>query len=66
MASTYPGMVDDIMDYESGQMSEDDIPGFFQRLVNSGAAWSLQGHYGRTAQQLIDAGIISAKGKPGR
>jgi len=30
----------------------------WQHLVNTGLAWRLQGWFGRTARQLIDAGII--------
>lgn len=48
--------VDMIMDYESGEMSKEQMLCFFQELIDSGMAWSLQGHYGRTAKQLIDAG----------
>lgn len=51
-----PDLVGKIMSYESGDMTEEEIVEFFQELIDSGTVWSLQGHYGRTAKQLIDAG----------
>ena len=33
----------------------------WQTLIDTGLAWQLQGFFGRTAQNLIDAGICSAK-----
>jgi hypothetical protein len=49
---------DDLMAYEDGSMSEEEVVDLFQRLVDNGMAWSLQGHYGRTAEALIAAGRV--------
>jgi len=51
--------VQDIIDYENGDMDFDRIVDMFQTLINTGYAWSLQGHYGRTAQSLIDDGYCT-------
>ena len=48
-----------IMTYEEGHMPEEEVTDFFQALVNSGLAWSLQEAYGRKAWSMIDAGEIS-------
>lgn len=50
-------LVGKIIDYESGEMSDEDTVEFFQYLIDTGLAWTLQGHYGRTAVALIDAGV---------
>ena len=50
--------VDDIIRYEDGQMTQDEIIAMFQKLVNSGLAWQLQGHYGRAARDLILSGDV--------
>ena len=42
--------------YENGELTEEEENEFFQELVNSGMAWKLQGHYGRTAVSLIEGG----------
>jgi len=49
-------MLDQIIRYENGEMEYDEITPFFQRLIDNGMAWSLQGHYGRTAARLIELG----------
>jgi hypothetical protein len=51
--------IDQIIAYESGDLSDDETISLFQSLVNSGLAWQLQGHYGRTAKALIDAGYVT-------
>lgn len=53
-----------ILAYELGELDEDETLGLFQDLVDSGLAWRLQGHYGRTASLLLDAGLITAPPDP--
>jgi hypothetical protein len=48
--------VQDIIDYENGEMDWDRIVDMFQKLINSGEAWTLQGSYGRMAMRLVDDG----------
>jgi len=49
--------VGEIMAFESGELSGEKTINMFQRLINSGAAWELQGFYGRMAFSLIKAGF---------
>lgn len=49
-----------IIDYESGALTDDEVIGGFQSLIDTGVVWSLQGHYGRTATYLIDHGYCKA------
>ena len=55
-------LVDRIMAYERGGMGQEEIVEFFQELVDDGLVWRLLGHYGRTADSLIEAGLV----RPGR
>jgi len=50
-----------IMSYEQGDLEEEEIIEGFQHLIDSGMAWSLQGHYGRTAVALIEAGLCQRR-----
>ena len=50
-------MIDKIIAYEEGSLSEEDTIALFQTLIDTGQAWTLQGHYGRQAHALIEAGL---------
>jgi hypothetical protein len=54
--------VSQIIAFEAGTMSDDDMVAFFQELIDDGSAWTLQGHYGRTAKALIDSGLCHERG----
>jgi hypothetical protein len=41
--------------------SEEQVLEAWQVLVDTGLAWQLQGWFGRTANQLIERGLINAK-----
>jgi len=49
-----------MMTYESGELDEVETIELFQHLIDSGLAWSLQGSYGRMANELIEAGVCNA------
>ena len=54
--------VEQLLAYEAGEMTPEQQIAFFQRLIDSGLVWQLQGHYGRTAAALIKAGRCTHKG----
>jgi hypothetical protein len=54
---TEKNQLDYIMQYESGELSDEETIKLFQYLIDTGLAWKLQEHYGRTATELIKAGV---------
>jgi len=55
-------LTDRIISYELGELDEDEVVSLFQELVDRGLAFTLQGHYGRTAVALIEAGLVEPGG----
>jgi len=51
-------MAAELIAYEAGELAEDEVVDLFQRLVDCGLAWMLQGSYGRTAESLIESGLV--------
>jgi len=52
-----------ILDFEMGQLSNDQAIDLFAELIKNGMAWTLQGSYGRSAMNLIESGYISEQGE---
>lgn len=52
-----------IIAYEDGELTEAQTLQLFACLIRDKLAWQLQGHYGRTARALIDAGLITERGE---
>lgn len=57
----YP-LIDNIIAYESGDLSAEDSLVLFSELIKSGTINTLQGSYQRTAQGLLEAGYIDIRG----
>ena len=56
-------LTDLIIDYENGDLNLTQEILLFAKLVETGRAWKLQGHYGRIAMEMIDLEFINKDGK---
>lgn len=54
-------LLNDIIAYEQGELELEEMYDLFQRLVDNGMVWQLQGHYGRMARILAEEGWIKLK-----
>lgn len=57
--------IDKMIAWENGELSDQETTDLFASLIQSGVVWSLQGMYGRFAQQLIKAGYLTDSGEKG-
>jgi len=55
-------VVSAIIEYEGGSSTDNETLRLFSHLVKTGQAWTLQGHYGRTAKALMDDGYLNKDG----
>ncbi len=54
-------IVDFIIAFESGEATDEQIITHFQKMIDNGTVWQLQGFYGRTARNLIESGHCTAR-----
>lgn len=62
MTATQNDLVDHIIAYEQGELSDLETLHLFAALIADGSVWSLQGSYGRAAKSLIESGLITQSG----
>jgi hypothetical protein len=51
-------LLDKIIAFEQGELTDKETIDLFQEMVNSGLVWELQGSYGRFAMAMIDKGVL--------
>lgn len=54
---------DSIIAYEQGELTDSQTLHLFGTLIKTGMLNYLQGHYGRTADDLVKAGLLDMKGR---
>lgn len=55
-------VLDYILAFENGEATNEQVLDLFSYLIRTGQAWTLQGFYGRTANDLIEAGWLDTGG----
>jgi hypothetical protein len=55
-------LIDQMMEYESGELSDQETLNMYSEIIQHGMQYSLQGHYGRTASALIQDGWLDNNG----
>lgn len=53
--------IEQIIRYEAGEITEEEVVELFQNLIDTGIVWTLQGNYGRMAKFLLDEGLCHSK-----
>ncbi len=61
IAESNANLISSIIEYENGNLTNEQTIEFFQELVDSGLVWDLQGAYGRMAEYLISIGEVQVK-----
>lgn len=56
-------LADKIIAYETGEIEGNRVLELFSELIKNGRVWTLQGHYGRMATNLINSGYLDRRGK---
>lgn len=56
-------LLDQLLDFEDGTLSDEETVKLFARLIRTGLAFTLQGSFGRTAAAFIESGRISPAGE---
>ena len=56
-------LLDKITAFEEGELTLVQVLELFSYLIRSKLLWRLQGNYGRTANSLIEAGLIEDSGE---
>ena len=52
---------DNILNFEAGRLSDEQVIALFSGLVDTGAIWNLPPQYQETAAELINRGLLKNK-----